>query len=141
MLDYLCKKLENDRFDKGISYLKIRDCPDPLTPLWSDSVDRFMYNEIVSGDDFAPFANTPLLYSNHIHMFRNFNPITGSHRGYWGSVSTYVNVPYTFLRSSSPIFYDQLNGPFFFIYKENLSTIISVESICMTSWEKSYQSP
>ena len=113
--DYLCKKLENDRFDKGIYYLKIRDCSDPLTPLWSDSVDRFMYNEIVAGDDFASFMDN---YPGHF-FFRTYNPITGSHRRYWGSASTYVNVPYTFLRSSSPIFYDRLNGPFFFIYKES----------------------
>ena len=114
--DYLCKKLENDRFDKGIHYLKIRYCPDSLTPLWSDSVDRFMYNEIVSGADFAPFMDN---YPPGLFFFRTYNPITGSHRRYWGSASTYVNVPYTFLRSSSPIFYDRLNGPFFFIYKES----------------------
>ena len=114
--DYLCKKLENDRFDKGIHYLKIRYCSDSLTPLWSDSVDRFMYNEIVSGDDFAPFMDN---YPPGLFFFRTYNPITGSHQRYWGSASTYVNVPYTFLRSSSPIFYDRLNGPFFFIYKES----------------------
>ena len=117
--DYLCKKLENDRFDKGVYYLKINDCSDPLTPLWNDNVDRYMYNEVISGDDFASFMNIPQISSYYSHAIRDYNPITGSHRGYWGSVSTYVNVPYTFLRSSSRFFFDTQNGPFFFVYKES----------------------
>ncbi len=119
-LDFLCKKLVNDRFDKGIYYLKIRECSDPLTPLWSDNVDRYMYNEVISGDDFELFMNIPPNnFLGNSQTIRNYNPITGSHRGYWGSVSTYVDVPYTFLRSTSPINFDIVNGPFFFIYKES----------------------
>ena len=110
--------MENNRFNKGIYYLKINNCSDPLTPLWSDNVDRYMYNEFVTGNEFAPFMNSAI-YNQYNHVIRTYNPITGSHRGYWGSVSTYVDVPYTFLRSSSPINFDILNGPFFFIYKES----------------------
>ena len=42
--DYLCKKLNNDRFDKGIHYLKFLDCYAGPESVWSDNVDRFMYN-------------------------------------------------------------------------------------------------
>ena len=117
--DYLCKKLENDRFDKGIYYLKVRDCSDPLIPIWSDNVDRYMYNEFISGDDFTSIMDENMVHSSYNHAFRTYNPITGSHRGYWGSISTYVDVPYTFLRSTSPIFFDEVNGPFFLVFKES----------------------
>ena len=41
--------------------------------------------------------------------------ITGGHRGLRGSISSYVSVPYTFLRSSTPIHFFEANGPYYFI--------------------------
>ena len=117
--DYLCKKLENNRFDKGIFYLKLQVCLNPLIPMWSENADRYMYNELVTGSEFAmnfaSITNLPNSYS----AIRAYTPTTGNHRGYWGSISSYVNVPYTFLRSPSPIIFNEMNGPYYFVCKDS----------------------
>ena len=126
--DYLCKKLDNDRFDKGIHYLKFEDCNSDSVSVWSDNVDRFMYNELVSGAEFEQFTlqydlfSIPLLHSYDYYTYkpvvRACCALTGSHIGYWGSASTYVSVPYTFLRSETPIHFSEVNGPYYFFGKE-----------------------
>lgn len=121
--DYLCKKLNNDRFDKGIHYLKFLDCYAGPESVWSDNVDRFMYNELVSGADFEQFslqyfAGGVFDYYDYKHAVRACSALTGSHIGYWGSASTYVSVPYTFLRSETPILPNKLNGPYYYFGKE-----------------------
>ena len=119
--DYLCKKLENNRFDKGIHYLKFYGCNNPTSPIWRDTVDRYMYNELVSWTNWNSQMITILSsgFMNDLRAVRKDDLLTGNHRGYWGSVSSYVSVPYTFLRSSSPIPFNSYNGPYYLIYKES----------------------
>ncbi len=118
--DYLCTKLTNNRFDKGIHYLKRAECNNPISPTWRDTVDRYMYNELVAWTDWDLQANlfSAPSFLGIIGDVRKDDLITGTHRGLWGGVSSYVSVPYTFLRSSSLIPYHSANGPYFFICKE-----------------------
>ncbi len=117
--DYLCKKLENNRFDKGIFYLKIFECVNPPYSVWNNDVVRYMYNTLVS----ATYMDSSTNQIDYIHGYREairkYCLLTGEHRGIWGSLTSYVSVPYTFLQSSTPIFFHDLNGPYYFIYKES----------------------
>lgn len=118
--DYLCKKLENNRFDKGVAYCKYYD-----NSLWNDSASRFLYNELMPQEYVDSTVNQLSFWTNlgvdyeYKKLFRKYNMITGEHRGLWGSISSYVSVPYTFLRSSTPIHFFEANGPYYFIYKES----------------------
>ena len=118
--DYLCKKLENNRFDKGIGYLRTYgNAP------WNNTVTRYMYN-MISPSEMNSAINQLINYyyvTNDSYWykknFRKYNMITGNHRGLWGSIDSFVSVPYTFLRSSTPISFFEANGPHYFIYKES----------------------
>ena len=115
--DYLCKKLENNRFDKGVAYCKVYD-----NSLWNDSANRYLYNVLFSQSGMDSTVNQQTVFPDPIiykEFFRKYNMITGSHRGLWGSISSYVNVPYTFLRSPEPIHFFEANGPYYFFYKES----------------------
>jgi gliding motility-associated-like protein len=118
--DYLCKKPINNRFDKGISYFKYYE-----NSLWNGNVTRYMYNTIPSEETdsiinqlsfFDLGAGEGYTYKK---LFREYAMITGNHRGLWGSISSYVSVPYTYLRSSILIPFFEANGPFYFFYKES----------------------
>ena len=123
--DFLCKKLENNRFDKGIYYLKFFECDNPPFTVWNDSVNRFMYNVLVTSTNTNYSLNQLVdqtIYFNSTHrlqFIRKNSLLTGNHRGVWGSLSTYESVPYTFLRSSFPIYFHNYNGPNYFYYKES----------------------
>ena len=118
--DYLCKKLENNRFDKGIFHLKIFECANPPYSIWNNDVDRYMYNTLIPAIDMDSFANQTIDYIHgYREAIRKYCLLTGEHRGLWGSLTSYVSVPYTFLRSSTPVFFHDLNGPYYFIYKES----------------------
>ena len=117
--DYLCKKPENNRFDKGVAYCKFYD-----NALWNDSANRFLYNEMCSQENLdsvnqLSFWDNGGVAAMYKYLFRKYNMITGNHRGLWGSISSYVSVPYTFLRSSVPIHFFEANGPYYFFYKES----------------------
>ena len=118
--DYLCKKLENNRFDKGIVYNKYYD-----NSMWNNNVTRYMYNTIASDDIASTINQLDFNFSGvgssyeYKKNFRKYNMITGEHRGLWGSISSFVSVPYTFLRSSTPVHFFEANGPCYFFYKES----------------------
>ena len=118
--DYLCKKPNNNRFDKGISYCKFYD-----NSLWNDSANRYLYNVMFPQTGMDTTVNQLSFWTNmgidppYKYLFRKYNMITGNHRGLWGSISSYVSVPYTFLRSFTPIHFFEANGPYYFFYKES----------------------
>lgn len=112
--DYLCKKPENNRFDKGVAYCKYYN-----NTLWNDSASRYLYNVLASQAEMDSTVNQLIFYSGYRALCRKYNMITGNHRGLWGSITSYVSVPYTFLRSSTPIHFFEANGPHYFFYKES----------------------
>ncbi len=121
--DYLCTKIKNNRFDKGIAYHRFW-----FNSLWDGSAERYMYNVIspeevdsaISQLNFFLLSVGDLYLYRYKEKFRKYNMITGEHRGLWGSISSFVSVPYTFLRSSTPIRFFESNGPYYFTYKESL---------------------
>ena len=107
--DYLCKKLSNNRFDKGVAI----GGSFPTPGLNNDTiVATFLYNEY--------YPNYPLdeFSSINVHNIRGL--LTGNHHPYYGDTTHYVDVPYTFIRSQTPRFYDQGIGPAYLVAKQGL---------------------
>ena len=107
--DYLCKKLSNNRFDKGVAI----GGSFPTPGLNNDTiVATFLYNEY--------YPNYPLdeFSSINVHNIRGL--LTGNHHPYYGDTTNYVDVPYTFIRSQTPRFYDQGIGPAYLVAKQGL---------------------
>ena len=117
--DYLCKKPYNNRFDKGIAYCKFY-----TNSLWNENTSRYLYNVVLSQAGLDSTVNQLNFYGdgcdfNYKKLFRKYNLLTGEHRGLWGSITSFVSVPYTFLRSTTPIRFFEANGPYYFFYKES----------------------
>ena len=129
--DYLCKKLWNNRFDKGLSlcnyyiYSKMQYGAVIFPPLQFSGASAYNYNEYY--DDYLNQLNLLIqsdpetflscCSSSYIYSNTSYGLYTGNHRRYWGDTAVYVDVPYTFLRFPEPKIFDFNDGPFYKVKK------------------------
>ena len=109
--DYLCKKLQNNRFDKGI-YFNRRYGFDLF---FSDNQPFAAYNY----NEYYPDYSALAYFQQSDQEVDVGSLITGNHRSYWGDTDTFVNVPYTFLRSEGLHETSALFGPAYIIHKKS----------------------
>ena len=102
--DFLCKKLHSNRFDKGIALINGHDT---IVTHNSGVVSAYSFNEYI--DDYLPNVGTipPALPGL----------TTSESIPYYGDTTHYINVPFSFLRSSHPRLFSCLNGPLYIIHK------------------------
>ena len=125
--NYLCKKLHNNRFDKGIAlcdyYMNcVNNGNVVFTPWQFSGASAYIYNEF--HNDYLGQLNYLFIQSNSeifwSPCYDFFNPskclYTGNHLRYWGDTTVYVDVPFTLLRFAEPTMFDFNDGP---IYKVN----------------------
>ena len=108
--DYLCKKLQNDRFDKGIFCNNFYGFQ-----FFSDDhpVAVYNYNEY-----YPDYLSLPYFQLSGQDVGVG-SLITGNHRSYWGDTTTYVDVPYTFFRSEELHTIRNCFGPLYIIHKKS----------------------
>ena len=107
--DYLCKKLSNNRFDKGVAL----GGSFPTPELNNDTIVAvFLYNE------YHPVYSLENFDYRLVHNIRGL--LTGNHHPYFGDTTHYVDVPYTFIRSQTPRLYDDNVGPVYLVAKQGL---------------------
>ncbi|MBO7490976.1 MAG: gliding motility-associated C-terminal domain-containing protein [Bacteroidales bacterium] len=109
--DYLCKKLSNNRFDKGVALGGVFS-----SPVLNNGtvVDVYLYNEYHPDYSLDNFGQS-IFYINYIRGL-----LTGNHHPYYGDTTQYVDVPYSFIRSQTPRLYDQPVGPIYLVAKQGL---------------------
>ena len=107
--DYLCRKLSNNRFDKGVALGG--SFPNPR--LNNDTIVA-----VLSYNEYYPFYSLDNFEHREVHNIRGL--LTGNHHPYFGDTTHYVDVPYTFIRSQTPRIYDQYIGPVYLVAKQGL---------------------